>query len=139
MRVVRTVRLGLVIGGSGRVVGGGSGGGGMVGGRGRLVGGSGRMVRGGGRLLVGRCRVRSLVGSGMGSLVRSSVVRVLLVVLDGVVLADLPLELDVGVELLVLVHVVVDDPGPAVGLLHAVLPCGRREGTARLMIKLSPS
>ncbi len=52
----------------------------------------------------------------------------LLVVCGSVVLTDLSLELDVGVELLVLVNVIVDDPGAAVGLLDAVLAWRGEEG-----------
>ena len=107
----------MVVGGLGCVIGGGL----MISGLGCVIG-SGLVVGG----------LRGVVGSGLGGVVRSgfgSVIRSglggvavgLLMVLGGVILADLALVLDVGVILLVLVNVVVDDLRAAVGQLNAVL------------------
>ena len=88
----------------------------MVGSRGRgVVGSGGRgVVRG--RSMVGSLGVRVLALAGV-------------VALGDVVGADLALVLDVGVVLLVLVHVVVHDLGAAVGQQDLVLACrsGRPE------------
>jgi len=71
-----------------------------------------------------------VIGSGVvGSLVS-------LLVLDGVVLADLALVLDVGVVLLVLIDVVVDDLGPAVGQLNLVLACDEKREWLRTNVAL---
>ena len=81
---------------------------GVVGSRGRSVVGSGGrgVVRG--RCMVGSLGVRVLALAGV-------------VALGDVVRADLTLVLDIGVILLILVNVVVDNLGPAVGKLDLVL------------------
>ena len=93
-----------------------------------VVSGSGLMVSGG-RLMVSRGGFGGVVRSGFGGMIRSrvlgSVVRsgvfVAVVLLDGVIFADLALVFDVGVILLVLVNVIVDDLSAAVGQLNAIL------------------
>ena len=96
----------------------------------RVVDGSRSMIGSGSRSVVGGRRGRMVGSRGRGvvrgrSMVGSLGVRVLalagVVALGDVVRADLTLVLDIGVILLILVNVVVDNLGPAVGKLDLVL------------------